>query len=185
MGECETRVRGLRQGTRCVLVGIVVLMVVRIVLQSCHAGEWPLLAAAGAGILGLVMLFTPWVSGAYMSVNAFGNGMQAAAPALIIVAVLALLILVGAALRSDNIRRPLLMLALIPAIVLLVLYIVKVGDVQDLIDLNAGTGGRSVSTGVGLWLGLIFAITTVAFVVAASILENRRLDIIAAESCKP
>ncbi|MFE9727648.1 hypothetical protein ACFYQ5_29770 [Streptomyces sp. NPDC005794] len=127
--------------------------------------------------MSFIMLFTPWVSGAYASANAFGTSMQAAAPALIIVAVLALLILVTATLRSGPERRVLLtLITLIPATVLLVLYIVKVGDVQDLIDLNTDLGGGGVSTGVGLWLGLIFALATAAFTVVAVAWEKRRRD---------
>ncbi|AUY52206.1 hypothetical protein [Streptomyces sp. CB01881] len=133
--------------------------------------DWPLVAAAGTAVLSFFMLFAPWVSDTYTTVDAFGEGMQAAGPALIIVVVLAFLGLVGAAFARDD--RKFAVIALIPASVLLVLYIVKVADVSDLVDLNNQLTQTTASTGAGLWIGLLAAIATAAFTVVAAVQRDR------------
>jgi hypothetical protein len=132
------------------------------------ARDWPLLAAAAAAVLSLIMLFAPWVSG-LISLNAFGNNMQTTGPALIIVMVLAVIVLVYLALAVDRLRYA--TFALIPAVCLLAIYIIKIGDVSDLISLTGPASGLSL--GVGLWLGLIFALVTVALLALAVMMDRR------------
>ncbi|GAA1262544.1 hypothetical protein GCM10009665_60200 [Kitasatospora nipponensis] len=126
------------------------------------ARDWPLVAAAGAALLSFFMLFAPWVSSDFFSVDAFGQGMQAAAPALIIVMVLAVVGLVCVALARADGRFA--AIALIPASNLLVLYIVALADVSDLVDLNNRLGAASVSVGAGVWIGLVAAAATLLLV---------------------
>ncbi|MFD0274568.1 hypothetical protein ACFVHB_11770 [Kitasatospora sp. NPDC127111] len=142
------------------------------------ARDWPLAAAAGTALLSFFMLFAPWVSGTY-GVNAFGQGMQAAGPALIIVAVLAFLCLVWAALARDNPTYA--AIALIPASNLLVLYIVKLADVSDLVDLNNQLSDTTASTGAGLWIGLLAAIATATLTLVAVLRDRLRHQDEAAE----
>ncbi|WP_327432584.1 hypothetical protein [Streptomyces sp. NBC_01236] len=132
--------------------------------------DWPLLASAATALLSFLMLFVPWISG-YVSPNAFGTGMQAAGPALIIVMVTAVLALEFMALAVDRKYAP---VALIPASCLLVVYIMKLGDVGDLINFNQQVTGISVgSIGVGLWLGFFFALATLIFLILSLVLAAR------------
>ncbi|MCX5215880.1 hypothetical protein OG689_42815 [Kitasatospora sp. NBC_00240] len=140
-------------------------------LASAALRDWSLTAAVAAALLSFFMLFAPWVSGAF-SVNAFGEGMQAAGPALIIVAVLAVVALAYLALARDD--RKYAAIALIPASNLLVLYVVKLADVSDLVDLNNRLSGATASTGAGLWIGLLAAIATVAFVLVGFLRSQGR-----------
>ncbi|MFE2157054.1 hypothetical protein ACFW9M_04485 [Streptomyces lydicus] len=132
---------------------------------------WQLLTAAVTALLSFIMLFVPWISG-LVSVNAFGEGMQAAGPALIIVMVVAITGLIYCALSLESTYAS---LALIPASALLVIYIVKLGDVGDLIDFNEEFVGVGVgSIGIGLWLGFLFALATLIILVAAVTLIRKR-----------
>jgi hypothetical protein len=115
------------------------------------------------------MLFVPWVSG-LVTLNAFGKNMQTTGPALIIVMVLAVIMLVYCALAVDRPRYA--TFALIPAACLLVIYIVKIGDVSDLIYLSGPSSGLSL--GVGLWLGFVFALATVCLLGLSLLLDRVR-----------
>jgi hypothetical protein len=139
----------------------------RFSVRSHAARDWPLLAAAATALLSFIMLFVPWVSG-FVTLNAFGRNMQITGPALIIVMVLAVILLIYCALVVDRPRYA--AFALIPAACLLTIYIIKIGDVSDLIDQSGPGGGLSV--GVGLWLGFVFAVATVCFLALTPILDR-------------
>jgi len=117
------------------------------------------------------MLFPPWVSGdtglntsGGTSLNAFGKNMPAAGPALIIVMVLAVLTLVGLGISTGQTKYQ--TFALLPASNLLVIYIVKLADTSDLIDQVSGGGSDyNISIGAGLWLGFLFSLATLIFLI--------------------
>lgn len=130
-----------------------------------------LLTAAATALLSFIMLFVPWISG-LVSANAFGKGMQAAGPALIIVMAAAVIGLIYCALSLDSKYA---LLALIPASNLLVIYIIKLGDVGDLIDFNEEFAGVSVGAiGVGLWLGFLFALATLIILIFSVVLIGKQ-----------
>ncbi|WP_406464612.1 hypothetical protein OH768_52250 [Streptomyces sp. NBC_01622] len=139
-----------------------------------YSSDWTLLVAAGATLLSFLMLFPPWVTGVGISVNAFGQGMQAAGPALIIVMALAVIILLYCTLITDN--RRYVVVSLIPAFSLLIIYIVKLSDVSDLIDLNRQLTQVNASTGAGLWLGFIFAVLALIFLIVDVVRNLDRID---------
>ncbi|MFF4660708.1 hypothetical protein [Streptomyces sp. NPDC001381] len=116
------------------------------------------------------MLFPPWLTGEGGSENAFGSHLQAAGPALIIVMVFTIIIFIGIAFNTSD--RRYLIAALAPSIILLAIYIVKAGDVSDLADLYNQLAVISlvsarVSTGAGVWVGLIFSFLTLLFLLLA------------------
>lgn len=129
--------------------------------------DWPLIGAVTAAFLSFIMLFPPWLTGGGDSENAFGDSLQSAGPALIIVMALVTIALLGVALaRAD---RRYLSAALLPASTLLAIYVVKVADVSELADLynrfaESSLTSVSVGTGAGLWLGFVFALLTLIFV---------------------
>ncbi|MEW2398199.1 hypothetical protein [Streptomyces sp. NPDC046862] len=131
--------------------------------------DWPLAAAAFSALLSFVMLFPPWLTSEGDSVNAFGEGSQSAGPALIIVTALATIAFLTAALATVN--RKYVRGAFVPSSILLAIYVVKVADVSDLANLYsqlaASLTGAHVNTGVGLWLGFVFALLTELFVLCA------------------
>ncbi|WNZ06184.1 hypothetical protein [Streptomyces sp. 11x1] len=132
--------------------------------------DWPLIGATVTAFLSFIMLFPPWLTGGEESENAFGDSLQSAGPALIIVMAVATIALLGAALT--RIDRRLLRAALVPTSILLAVYVVKVADVSELADLyNRFAEGAlttvSVSTGAGLWLGFVFALLTLLCVLLA------------------
>ncbi|MFF9286642.1 hypothetical protein [Streptomyces griseosporeus] len=131
------------------------------------ARDWPLLAAAVSALLSFVMLFPPWLSSGDDSQNAFGDALQAAGPALIIVMAVATIASLAVAVTTAD--RRFVRLALVPSSVLLALYVVKVADVSELADaynrLAASFANEKVGTGVGLWLGFVFALVTEMFVI--------------------
>ncbi|MDQ0595695.1 hypothetical protein QF037_000040 [Streptomyces canus] len=128
------------------------------------AHDWPLLTAAASALLGIIMLFPPWLTGS-TSVNAFGQDMQAAGPALIIVMALATMALIYCAMITH--RRGYVQAALFPASNLLVIYIVKLADVSDLADLATRVTSTNVSTGAALWFGFLFSLATAIFTLVA------------------
>ncbi|MGV9273302.1 hypothetical protein [Streptomyces griseosporeus] len=133
------------------------------------ARDWPLLAAAVSALLSFVMLFPPWLSSGDDSQNAFGDALQAAGPALIIVMAVATIASLAVAVTTAD--RRFVRLALVPSSVLLALYVVKVADVSELADAYNRLAGsftdEKVGTGVGLWLGFVFALVTEMFVIYA------------------
>ncbi|MDJ0339985.1 hypothetical protein QMK19_06740 [Streptomyces sp. H10-C2] len=137
------------------------------------ARDWHSLGAVASALLSVIMLFPPWLSIPGQSLNAFGNNMQAAGPALIIVMALATIILTYCALATG--QGMYLTAALLPASNLAVIYIIKVSDVSDLADINNSSGTTTqVSTGVGVWLGLVFALTTIMFAITGFMLKRSR-----------
>ncbi len=135
-------------------------------LQPLNAArDWPLLAAAASALLAFVMLFPPWLTSAGMSLNAFGENMLAAGPALIIVMAVAMALLAYGALATR--RAVYLSALLIPASNLLVLYIVQVADVCDLAEIGSASGVSDVSTGPGVWLGFVFSLAAALCAVVA------------------
>ncbi|TQK49898.1 hypothetical protein FBY35_0183 [Streptomyces sp. SLBN-118] len=131
--------------------------------------DWPLAGGAISAVLSFAMLFPPWLTADGESENAFGDALQSGGPALIIVMALAVITLLGMAAATAG--RRYLTAALVPSSNLLVIYVVKVADVSDLADLYsklaASLPGASVGTGAGLWLGFVFALLTVLFVLLA------------------
>lgn len=131
--------------------------------------DWPLVAAAVSALLSFTMLFPPWLTGGGDSQNAFGDALQSAGPALIIVTVLATIAFLVVAAATIN--RKYVKAAAMSSSVLLVIYVVKVADVSDLADLYSRIAesftGASVGTGAGLWLGFVFALLTEIFVLCA------------------
>ncbi|MFF9623737.1 hypothetical protein [Streptomyces griseosporeus] len=113
------------------------------------------------------MLFPPWLTGGDDSQNAFGDALQSAGPALIIVAAVATIASLAVAVVTAD--RQFVRLALVPSSILLTLYVVKVADVSELADaynrLAASFADEKVGTGVGLWLGFVFALVTEIFVI--------------------
>uniref|UniRef100_A0AAU2ABR5 Integral membrane protein n=1 Tax=Streptomyces sp. NBC_00093 TaxID=2975649 RepID=A0AAU2ABR5_9ACTN len=131
--------------------------------------DWPLVAAAISAFLSFVMLFPPWLTGGGESEDAFGEGLQSAGPALIIVMALATIVFLATAVATTNRRH--VRAAFTSSSILLAIYVVKVADVSDLADLYnrlaASFTGASVGTGAGLWLGFVFALLTELLVLAA------------------
>jgi hypothetical protein len=125
--------------------------------------DWPVACAAVTALLSFIMLFPPWVSGD-TSLNAFGKNMPAAGPALIIVMALAVLALIGLGIATGLTRYQ--TFALLPASNLLVIYIVKLADTSDLIDQVSASGSDyNISIGAGLWLGFLFSLATLVFLI--------------------
>jgi hypothetical protein len=140
--------------------------------------DWPLAAAALSALLSFAMLFPPWLSSGAGSANAFGDALQAAGPALIIVMAFATIILLAVAAATAG--RTYVKVALVPSSVLLALYVVKVADVSDLANLYnrlaASFTSARIVTGIGLWLGFVFALLTELFVLCALAFQWGRGD---------
>ncbi|MFJ1974086.1 hypothetical protein ACIO93_36260 [Streptomyces sp. NPDC087903] len=131
--------------------------------------DWPLTAAAVSAFLSFIMLFPPWLTSEGDSENAFGDSLQSAGPALIIVMALATVALLGVAVATTN--RRYVWAALVSSLMLLAIYVIKVADVSDLADLYsrlaASFTGTTVGTGAGLWLGFVFSLFSVLFLLLA------------------
>lgn len=141
----------------------------RYMLRLKASRDWPLVAAAVSALLSFTMLFPPWLTGGGDSQNAFGDALQSAGPALIIVMALATIAFLALSVATAN--RKYVRAALMPSSILLAIYVVKVADVSDLADaynrLAESFISASVGTGAGLWLGFIFALLTELFVLCA------------------
>lgn len=136
--------------------------------------DWPLAAAAVCAFLSFLMLFPPWLTSGSDSQNAFGDSLQSAGPALIIVMTLATIVLLGAAMAANS--RRYLKAAFVSSVILLIIYVIKVADVSDLADFysrlaTSFTGGTAVSTGAGLWMGFVFSLLSVLFALLAVVLQ--------------
>lgn len=135
--------------------------------------DWPLAAAGIAAFLSFIMLFPPWLTSGDESENAFGEGMQSAGPALIIVMALATIVFLATAVATAG--RRYVRAAFVSSSILLAIYVVKVADVSDLADLYsklaASFSGAGVGTGVGLWLGFVFALLTALLVLCALVFQ--------------
>ncbi|MFJ7149172.1 hypothetical protein ACIQVT_13375 [Streptomyces sp. NPDC100445] len=146
----------------------------RFALRWKTSRDWPLAAAAVFALLSFAMLFLPWLTtSAGSGENAFGIDLPTAGPALIVAMVFLTLLLLVLAAGTGG--RRYLEAALVPASVLLAAYILKAADVSDLADLYsrlaASFTGATIGTGVGLWLGLAFAVLTLLFVLAGVLLH--------------
>lgn len=144
----------------------------RISLSFNGRRDWPLAGAAITALLSFIMLFPPWISGD-ISLNAFGENMPSAGPALIIVMALGVLAFTILGLTTDEAKCH--ALALFPASNLLVIYIVKLADTSDQIDQT--TQGFDVSIGVGLWLGFLFSLATFILLILAQALRRGFLEV--------
>lgn len=66
--------------------------------------DWPLAAAVSSALLSFIMLFPPWLTAGGDSQNAFGENVQSAGPAMIIVMVLASIAFLVIAVATTNKR---------------------------------------------------------------------------------